>query len=348
MVSSKQKLIILLATGLFGLATVLAILLLTTRAQGPMPPHGDTPEKRSWQAVAPGRVEPWSGEIRVGSLVVGRIAEVLVKVNDVVFAGEPLIQIDDEQIRTRLAKEKAEVNMRKRARPAQAKGADRRKFEDGAADAEQAVVEGQSAADRAAVARRAGRGSDDALAGALSKLSISKEQLKQRQIELARFEADATAKPTELERQLAMARIDLRGAQAATDTLTVRAPIAGTVLRVNGRVGELTSPSALQPLVVLGNISALRVRAELDERNLGAIRIEQPVVVRSDAFRGRDIAGKVSSIAPMIEPGRIATRGQRNLTDVNVAEVVIDLAEPGPLASGMKVDVYFGGDGTER
>src|SRR5262249_60499188 len=116
----------------------------------------------------------------------------------------------------------------------------------------------------------------------------------------------------------------------------------------NGRAGELASPSALQPLVVLGNISALRVRAELDERNFGAIRIEQPVVVRSDAFRGRDIAGKVSSIAPMIEPGRIATRGQRNLTDVNVAEVVIDLAEPGPLASGMKVDVYFCGDGIEH
>jgi HlyD family secretion protein len=120
------------------------------------------------------------------------------------------------------------------------------------------------------------------------------------------------------------------------------------VLQINGRIGELASPSAPQPLVVLGDISALRVRAELNERSFGAIRVGQAAVVRSDAFRGRDIAGKVSSIAPMIESGRLAAHGQRNLTDVNVAEVVVDLAEPGPLASGMKVDVYFSSDSTDR
>jgi hypothetical protein len=41
------------------------------------------------------------------------------------------------------------------------------------------------------------------------------------------------------------------------------------------------------------------------------------------------------------QTNRISSRDQRNLTDVSVAEVVIDLAEPGPLAVGMKVDVYF-------
>jgi bifunctional ADP-heptose synthase (sugar kinase/adenylyltransferase) len=35
---------------------------------------------------------------------------------------------------------------------------------------------------------------------------------------------------------------------------------------------------------------------------------------------------------------RIAGRAGRNFTDVNVAEVVIDLTEPGPLAVGMQVD----------
>jgi hypothetical protein len=52
-------------------------------------------------------------------------------------------------------------------------------------------------------------------------------------------------------------------------------------------------------------------------------------------------------IFPIIEAGRIGARGQRNVTDVNVAEVVIDLAEPGPLAVGMKVDVYFSRDGAK-
>ena len=51
--------------------------------------------------------------------------------------------------------------------------------------------------------------------------------------------------------------------------------------------------------------------------------------MRAAAFRGREFAGKVSFIAPIVEPGRINARGQRNLTDVDVVEVLVDLAEPG-------------------
>ena len=101
------------------------------------------------------------------------------------------------------------------------------------------------------------------------------------------------------------------------------------------------SPSAPQPLVVLGDLSALRVRVELDERDVGAIRTGQPVVVRSAAFPGRDFAGKVSSVAPIIGPGSFGARGQSSFTDIDVAEVVVELAAPGPLVVGMKVDAYF-------
>ena len=90
-----------------------------------------------------------------------------------------------------------------------------------------------------------------------------------------------------------------------------------------------------------GDISAMGVRAELDERDCGVIKIGQTVLVRSAAFRDREFAGKVLSISPIVQSSRISSRDQRNLTDVSVAEVVVDLAEPGPLAVGMKVDVYF-------
>ena len=85
----------------------------------------------------------------------------------------------------------------------------------------------------------------------------------------------------------------------------------------------------------------LRLRAELDERDFGGIKIGQTVLVRSAAFREREFAGKVLSIAPIVQSSRISSRDQRNLTDVSVAEVIVDLAEPGPLTVGMKVDVYF-------
>jgi HlyD family secretion protein len=280
----------------------------------------------------------------------GRVDEVLVKVNDTVFAGEALIRLDENEVRTRHAKAELQYKLRKRARPAAtAKTAERRKHEDAVGDGEAAVVEARAALDRAAAAKRAGAGSDDQLAAARKSLASARQQLRQRRAELAEFEADApVVVPTELEGQFAMARVELRGAEAALDNLIVRAPLDGTVLQINVRAGELTSPSAPQPLVVLGDVSKLRVRAELDERDYGSIKVGHKVVVRSPAFRGRDVAGTVSSVAPIIEPGRIGARGQRSQTDVNVAEVVIDLAEPGPLTVGMKVDVYFSRDGAER
>jgi HlyD family secretion protein len=36
------------------------------------------------------------------------------------------------------------------------------------------------------------------------------------------------------------------------------------------------------------------------------------------------------------------------MTDVDVVEVLVDLGEPGPLAVGMKVDVYFRQDSAAR
>jgi HlyD family secretion protein len=342
MLALKLKRIVVAAFGLIGLAAAFAPSLEMSSAEEAL-------DRKTWQAVAPGRVEPWSGEIRIGSAAMGRVGEVLVKVNDTVFAGEALIRLDDDEVRTRHAKAELQYNLRKRARPAAtAKTADRRKHEDAVGDGERTVVERRAAVDRAAAAKRAGTGSDDDLAAARKNLANARQQLQRRRTELAKFEADAPAVvPTELEGQFAMARVELRGSEAALDNLIVRAPMDGTVLQINIRAGELASPSAPQPLVVLGDVSKLRVRAELDERDYGTIKVGHKVVVRSPAFRDRDVAGTVSSVAPFIEPGRIGARGQRSPTDVNVAEVVIDLAERGPLAVGMKVDVYFSLDGAK-
>jgi HlyD family secretion protein len=94
----------------------------------------------------------------------------------------------------------------------------------------------------------------------------------------------------------------LRTAYVGLEQLTIRAPVASTVLQVNAAAGELASPSAQQALVLLGDLSGLRVRAEVDERDVGKIKLGGAVAVRSEAFRGRELAGKVTSISPMVQP----------------------------------------------
>src|SRR5580704_12671731 len=180
-----------------------------------------------------------------------------------------------------------------------------------------------------------------------SGLRRAQEYLAQRTDELRRIAADAPL-PTVAEGQLNVARSELSASRAALEKLTIRASIDASALQVNARPGELISPSTATPLILLGDISALRVRAELDERDIEKINPGQPVLVRPAALPGREVAGTVSFIAPLVEAGRYSALGQRNMTDVDVVEALIELSEPGPLVVGMKVDVYFRQDSASR
>jgi HlyD family secretion protein len=370
------------AAGVGAVAVALALAMLAARTgeqEGVRAARPEASDDKRWQTVAPGRVEPASGTIKVAAPVMGVIAQVMVKVNDKVFAGEPLLRLVDAEARARLAAAEAQVAFRlqarneesapvpaaaavraapaaRAARPAPQRGeavvadvdkaAPRRRAEDALADADKAVMEAQAALDRAAVERRAGAASDAALEAARAALARAQDRQRQQKAELRRIEADSgTPLPNFVDGQVNVARAEAAAAAAAIERLTIRAPISGTVLQVNAKPGELAAPTNAQPLLIIGDISALRVRAELDERDVGEVKLGQSAVIRADAFRGREFAGKVSFIAPIVEPGRISARGQRNVTDVDVIEVLVDVAQPDPLAVGMKVDVYFQPDG---
>ena len=328
------------------LFTILVALISIGRAQDR--PNADAPDDRQWQVIAPGEVEPVSGEIKIGSSVVGRIAEVTVKVNDRVFAGELLLRLEDDDLKARVAVAEAQAALQKRVRndkAAEGRAVDRRKAEDAVADAEKAVVDAQSAVDRAAAAVRDEGAPDSTLTAARTALSRAQDRLKQQQDALRRL--SNVPLPTQIEGHLNVARGELAYANANLEKMRIRAPIAGTVLQVNAKVGELTSPSFPQPLISLGDVSALRVRAEVGELDIGSIKVGQPVVVRAAAFREREFAGKVSSVAPGVEPRRTGADARRPPSDSKFVQVFVDLIDPGPFAVGMNVDVYFRSDATQ-
>jgi HlyD family secretion protein len=327
---------------LLGLVAIIALMTSIIRSQTAPPEARSTvPASGGWQAVAPGRVQPLSSEVKITSVVAAHVTEVLVKPNDIVFAGEPLIRLKDDELRARLAAAEAQVLLHARVRDdqrASGKAADRRKAEDSLDEAESEVFNARATLDAAAIARRAGRAPDTQLTAARAALSRAQDTFNLQAATL-RSVQERSSLPSQSEAQLSIARAERSVARAALDKLTIRAPSSGTVLQVNVKAGETAMPSS--PLMVLGDISALRVRVELDDRDLGKIRIGQTVIVRTTAFPGREIAGKVATIAPMVGPASSAGRGQRSPADVDVAEVLVDLTDRGPLTSGMQVDVYF-------
>jgi HlyD family secretion protein len=285
------------------------------------------------------------GETRVSGQMAGRITDVLVGVNDRVLAGDLLLKLADDELIARVLATRAEVAVRKRDRDNEnvnKSAQDRRTAEDNYANAERQLVAARSDLDRLLRDKRSGisaAGADlDKVRGAVR---TSVDRLEQSRAALQKALANDASIPTRLEAGLTGARAELTLAEAAYERARVRAPADGNVLQVNAKVGEIVAPSPENVLVVVGDTSSLRVRAEFEERDIGKVSVGQAAIVRSDAFPGKDFAGRVTSLAQALGPTRLGQRGPRRPTDVDVLEVIIDLNGLPPLLPGMRVDVFL-------
>ena len=299
----------------------------------------------SWAASAPGRVEPKNGEYRIGTQTPGRVAEIAVQMNDRVFAGDLLVLIDDEDAQAKLAGVEAEAAVRKRERDAETVGRlalDRRIAEDAVASAERALFQARRDLDRATAGRRGNTTTDDDAVKGRAAVAAAKDKLEAERQALRRMQATAGMPlPTRLESALTTARAELTLAESAVERARIRAASDGTVLQILTKAGETVAPGPDQALVIVGDLTGLRVRAEVEERDVSKVRAGQKVVIRSDAFPGRDFAGTVTTLGQSLAPPRLASRGPRRPTDLDALEVLIDVEAPGSLMPGMRADVFF-------
>jgi HlyD family secretion protein len=303
------------------------------------------PARTQWVASAPGRLEPKGGELRIGAQANGRLVDVYAKLNDKVIAGDLLARIDDEDLQTRLVAAEAEVSVRKRERDGETvtgQAKDRRSADDVAANAERAWFNARRELDRVLIARRAGSLTDDDATKARTALLTARDKLDAERANVRKVHGQSGMPlQTRLESALATARAELSQVETAIQRTRVRAVADGTVLQVIGKVGETVAPSPDLALLTVGDMTSLRARAELEERDVSKVRVGQTVVVRSDAFPGRDFTGKVVIVAQALAPPRLASRGPRRPTDVDVLDVQIDIDGDTPLMPGMRVDAFF-------
>lgn len=305
----------------------------------------DVSPKVDWVAAAPGRVEPKSGLIRVGSALLGRIVEVPVKQNDKVEKGELLIRLDDDEARARLQAAETEVASRKRERDAQPldKARDElREAEDNVFSAERALTNAHFELEYELQARRAGTGNDERVAHARDDLAKAKDKLQEERSNYARTQSKPNIPaPNRLESALQAARSDVAVAEALLEKTRILAPVSGTVLQLQAKVGEIVAPSPDQTLAVLGDVTALRLKAEVDEIDVSKIKVGGKVVVKSTASPGTEFEGTVAEVAPSLTSPQFALRSARRPVDVEVLPVTIDLDGNPPLLPGMRADAFF-------
>lgn len=305
-----------------------------------------------WAASAPGRVEPLGGEVRVTATAPGRIVEIAVKVGDTVKIGDLLLRLDEEDARARLVGIDAEAAVRRRERDGDTApprlAAERRQAEDQLAVSERLQLNARTDLDRIMRENRAGKATDQAVADARKAVLDAIERADRDRAALTRAQtATGVPLPTRLEAALTTTRSEVALAEAALERMRVRAPADGTVLQVQAKVGETAAANPEQILIVVGNISALRVRAEVEERDVAKVKVGQAVVLRTDAYPGREFTGRVATLARSLTLGRLAQRGPRRPTDVDTLEVMIDIDAGSPLLPGMRTDVFFRAEAPE-
>ncbi len=322
-------------------------LLLGTSAEAQDAP---APQPR-WAASATGRVEPTTGAVRVSARAGGRIEKVLAKIGNRVSEGDVLVQLDDSEALQRVVAARAEVEVRKLERSEEnAKGLalERRNGEDEVAAAERGVFNAWQAFDETMALKRRDEARDNDVTAAREAIEKEIERLKTARGELAKLNKNSKMPlPGRLDTGLTIARADLALAEEALQKTRIRAPFDGSVLNVFAREGETAAPGPQSPLVVFGDLTKMRVRAEVEERDVAKVRVGQKVIVNSGAYPDKDFEGTVTEISGALGSPQIATRGPRRPTDVDVLEVIVELDGTPPLLTGMRVDVFFHRQGAQ-
>jgi HlyD family secretion protein len=103
--------------------------------------------------------------------------------------------------------------------------------------------------------------------------------------------------------QLVKARTDLDLARQRLEDATVTAPIAGTVIEKPVAVGQVissatSSVSGGTSLLKMADLKQIRVRALVNETDIGNVRQGQPATVVVDAYPQRQFRGNVEKIEP--------------------------------------------------
>jgi membrane fusion protein (multidrug efflux system) len=243
-------------------------------------------------------------QVTMAPKISGYVSEVLVRENQSVAAGEPLVRIDAANYRAALARE---IAMRD-ARQADVAISEAQLQQQLAAVAQaQAQLAGDEVDARFAAAE-AERYRRLAATGAETAEKLA-QMVNRRDRSMATLQSDKAAllaaqRQAETTRaQIAQARAQVEAAGASiheadldVDNTLVRASIAGRVGDLTVRVGQYVQPGTR--LLTLVPVQDIYVIANFKETQLAAMQVGQHASVAVDALNGRRIDAVVESFAP--------------------------------------------------
>jgi len=295
--------------------------------------------------AAAGRVEPLSEEIKVGSEIPGRLREVRVEEGARIQRGQILAVLDNSDYQARVEEARAELHLRQ---------AELERLNNGSRSQErQEALAATREADAVAANARAEKDRRDSLFKT-GDISRADDEQADREFEVAKAKNDQArqhyslvdAGPRNDEVSRAKAAIELAQAQlnealARLSKTVIRSPVTGVVLRKNRRAGEDVSPGPDAPIVTVADDSAVRVRVDVDETDVGRVQEGQRAYVTADTFGDRKFWGRVIRVGKMLGPKNVYTDAPTEHIDTKILETLVELDDHPNLPDGLRVDSYI-------
>ena len=162
--------------------------------------------------------------------------------------------------------------------------------------------------------------------------AIRAQDLKDRMLDVKVSEAD-----------LATTEAGVQQTEKLIDRLTVRSPIASTILQVNVRAGEYATAGAPTPPIILGNIDDVWVRADIDEQVAPRVRPGQPAVGYLKGDATEPIPMDFVRIDPYVIPKESLTGSSTERVDTRVLQVIYQFHNPSDrrIYVGQQIDLFI-------
>ncbi len=333
------------------LAGIIGVIFLVkkTSQETPAPPPFAEPARSPFteSLAASGLVEAARENVKIAPPRPGLVQKVFAEVAQKVMTGDALLQIDDREARARIEAVRTQLGALRASIVVEevllADALDQLERMRKRITVEEVVV--ADALDQLERMRK------------LSKAEVAaEEELRRREFAFAKAEAASKdelrrrefahrvseARVAKLKSDLPVIESQIAQVQVEIDLLTVRAPRAATVLQVNVRAGEYANVAAPEPLMILGDVEKLQIRADVDEQNAALFEPGKPAVAFLKGTTQNEMKLRFVRVEPFVVPKRSLTGDSLERVDTRVLQIIYELDRPPlPLYVGQQVDVFI-------
>ncbi|MBV9400786.1 MAG: efflux RND transporter periplasmic adaptor subunit [Bryobacterales bacterium] len=132
-------------------------------------------------------------------------------------------------------------------------------------------------------------------------------QAEANRLELQRKEQELEARKSDIDR----ARAQVGITKTQIDDAVIAAPIDGVIEVKSAEVGEVLAAGTT--VVTLGDLDHPWLRAYINEKDLGRVKLNQEAALKTDSFPNKTYMGRISFISPEAEftPKQIQTKEER-------------------------------------